>query len=291
MKQNKFNQELPEISEILKNDVVRDYVRNTLVSVLETLEISSPNDLVDEVLQLAESYQSLEEYEKNTHEFLGKKGVTTERIGSKLSHRADIIYSQIQKYLIGSKVLDLGCGDGKVGEKLAQSRLEVTLADIYKHQHIDETGLRFARISQDGDVPLENEQYDVTLLLTVLHHSDDPLKTLQEAKKLTKKGRRIIVIESVYGIDPGEVDNADEFANLTHEQQRLANIFFDHFYNRIIHYSKDPSKKVNVPFNFNTPKGWNKEAEKLGMKEITTQHLGIDQPTVPEYHTLHVYEV
>ena len=29
---------------------------------------------------------------------------------------------------------------------------------------------------------LEDEKYDTTLLLTVLHHSDDPFKTIKEAK-------------------------------------------------------------------------------------------------------------
>ena len=174
--------------------------------------------------------------------------------------------------------MDLGCGDGKVGELLSKQNLEVTLADIYEHEHVNSTGLRFLE-----KVPL-GEKYDLTLLLTVLHHSEDPLITLKEAKKLTKKSGRIIVIESVYGVEIGD------FGKLSSEQQRLTNVFFDHFYNRVIHYSDDPNKKVSVPFNFQTPTEWKKTFEDVGLVQIGFEELGIDQPIVPEYHTLHVLE-
>jgi hypothetical protein len=45
-----------------------------------------------------------------------------------------------------------------------------------------------------------------------------------------------------------------------------------------------------VPFNFNTPQGWNALAAKLGLRLAAERSLGVDQPTVPEYHTLHVFE-
>ena len=75
---------------------------------------------------------------------------------------------------------------------------------------------------------------------------------------------------------------------LSAEQQRKINIFFDHFYNRVLHYSKDAKTKVNVPFNFNTPANWEKVFAEFGLKQEGLVHLGLDQPTVPEYHTLHV---
>jgi hypothetical protein len=43
-----------------------------------------------------------------------------------------------------------------------------------------------------------------------------------------------------------------------------------------------------VPFNFNTPKDWEKEFSKYGLKQEMIIHLGLDQPTAPEYHTLQV---
>ena len=297
MNHNAFGMEKTEINKLLQNRNVRRYVETTLVSVIGALDVDDSEGLAYSLLDIAESYSSLGDYEARAHDLLESQGVTAASIGEKLTGRADLIYDQIKDHIRG-RVLDLGCGDGKVGEKIANEGLEVTLADTYKHDHIDETGLPFQEFRQLEQVPLEDGQYDSVLLLTVMHHSSNPVKqegyvagTLEEAKRLAKPGGRIIAIESVYGVNPGEVGNADEFTKLSSEEQRLTNIFFDHFYNRVIHYSEDHGKKVNVPFNFNTPEGWNAEAIALGMKPVATEHLGIDQPTVPEYHTLHVWEV
>jgi len=280
---NAFGQEIPEIKEILRNQVIRQYISNALVSVLNELEIDDPNSIVDDVLRLAESYETKEDYELQAHQFLERQGVTT-RIPEKLSNRADLIYSQIQEYVSGS-VLDLGCGDGKVGALLAKDSLEVMLADVYKHDHVDSTRLDFVQFKAGKRIPIEL-QYDTTLVLTVLHHSSNPYDTIEQAKRLTKKGGRIIVIESVYGIE-----DETEFGKLGKEEQRLANIFFDHFYNRVIHYSDDPQNKVNVPFNFRTPPQWKEFFEQHELEQEKVIYLGQDQPTVPEYHTLHVLRV
>lgn len=130
----------------------------------------------------------------------------------------------------------------------------------------------------------------------MLHHSDDPVHTLKEAHRVTKAGGRVIVIESVFGPDARVLDksqrlDAKEYLGLNASEQRLANVFFDHFYNRVIHYSENPQEKVNVPYHFNTPAAWKQLFEKNGFRQIHVQHLGVDQPAVPEYHTLHVLEV
>ena len=78
------------------------------------------------------------------------------------------------------------------------------------------------------------------------------------------------------------------YLKLSAEQQRLLNVFFDHFYNRILTYSTNPETKVNVPFNFNTPDNWKAVFAQYGLKEEKVVHLGLDQQIAPEYHTLHV---
>ena len=81
------------------------------------------------------------------------------------------------------------------------------------------------------------------------------------------------------------------FKQLTSEEQRLANIFFDHFYNRIVHYSNDPKQKVNVPFNFRSPEQWREIFDNMGLEKVYREYIGIDHPIVPEYHLLDVLEV
>ncbi|MBI5392227.1 methyltransferase domain-containing protein [Candidatus Woesearchaeota archaeon] len=252
-----------------------------LVSVLDYLNIPDSKENASIIVTLA-ALNDLDQYEIAGRQLLEQIGVI-ERIPQKLTARTEITYRQIRKYLVGNSVLDLGCGDGNIGKILAsRDNLEVALADVYKHDNIRNIGLFFYRIATNGIIPT-NRQYDASLLLTVLHHANNPIKTLQEAKRVTKKDGRIIVIESVYGIQ-----DSSPFGQLSQEEQRLANIFFDHFYNRIVHYSEEKEHKVNVPFNFNTPEQWKSIFKLYGLEEIAYETLGIDQPIVPEYHTLHV---
>lgn len=295
MNTNKFDHQIPEISELLNDDSIRSYIKNTLSKVFGMLGVEK-EDLAEQVLSLAREAkddQSSKEYEIQCNGLLKKNGITDEDLDKKLTGRVDLIYNQIRKHIQGTTVLDLGCGDGKVGERVAQDGLEVTLADVYENDHVKTTGLKFVPLEQGVQNDFEGQKYDNTLLLTVMHHSNDPIGTLKQARDVTKKSGRIVVIESVFNLNPHYAlrYSAEEFMELSGEQQRKANIFFDHFYNRIIHFKEDPKMKVNVPYNFNSPCGWNKEAEKLGLEVKKTIYLGIDQKIVPEYHTLHVFEV
>lgn len=269
----------------LQNKNGDNYIRKTLVSVLSALNIPSARDIADKILQEFYSYKNLEDYEANAHKILKAEGLTPQILSQRLDERAEKVYSQIEHYLPKKgSVLDLGCGDGRIGKLIADRKgLEVTLADVYKHQDTDRTGLEFVMVNSGGNIPAENEKYDAVIESTILHHCDNPINTIQEGKRVTKNDGKIIVIESVYG----KKDDTD-FGKLSAEQQRLACVFFDHFYNRIMHYNEDPAKKVNVPRKFNTPSGWEVIFNQNSLKQEAVRYLGIDQPIVPEYHVLYV---
>ncbi len=279
---NAFGLKSPSISGIVQDPDVSKYIEQTLQSVLTAVGTPLPSALTQRVLINAKDLP-LEMYEQQVHEVLHD---VSRLIAKHLLGRAQLAYEQIRPYLQGDILLDLGCGDGKIGEMAAKEGRKVILADVYKHPNIDTTGLEFHSFGQGDTVPLGDAMVDTTLLLTVLHHSDDPIQTLREAQRVTIPGGSIIVIESVYGIRDKSL-----FGELTIEQQRRANIFFDHFYNRVLHYSPDPKSKVNVPYNFNTPEGWRTIFTQQGLEQIAYVPLGIDQPVVPEYHTLHVLKV
>ena len=281
---NKFGVEIKEIREIVRNKIVRHYISESLFSVLGALNIKSREKFVGEILELANSCKTLGEYEGKAYIVFENIDMLV-RIDAKLDCRADIIYSQIQKHLIGNTLLDFGCGDGKVADRINKILgLNVTLTDVYKHKDIGCIGLEFALGKQDS-VNL-NKKFDIVLLLTVLHHADNPAKVLQEAKRLLNPNGKIIVIESIYGIS----DNS-KIGKLKPEEQMMANIFFDHLYNRVFHYTEDPKNKVNLPYNHNTPDGWKKVFQSCGLVEKSVEFLGLDQPVCPEYHTLHILEV
>ncbi len=90
-------------------------------------------------------------------------------------------------------ILDLGCGEGYVGEHIQRvMQAEVTLADIVD---MNRTGLRHT-LCESGKLPWNSGTFDVVLLYFVLHHAKDATEVLQEARRVSQQ--RVIVVESVY---------------------------------------------------------------------------------------------
>jgi SAM-dependent methyltransferase len=292
---NVFGSKIYEIKEVLKDQKVEEFVHRTLTRVLRNIIISSKNhsNIAKACLKYAKVYASIFDYEDKAYEILEEGGFAGE-FPETLVKRAEIMYKQIKPYIVKGSVLDLGCGDGRVGEMLSREHY-VVLSDIYKDENIENIDLEFRLFKQGESVPFDDNEFDNALLLTVLHHSDDPIRTLRETHRVTKPGGRVLLIESVYGVKGRRLIVKNEilrnYSILTKEQQKRANIFFDHFHNRVIKFSEDLTAKVNLPFNFNTPEGWKRIFKRSGIHQEKIIHLGFDQPTVPEYHTLHVCRV
>jgi ubiquinone/menaquinone biosynthesis C-methylase UbiE len=292
---NVFGLELLQIKEVVTDKSVKETIGSLILPVLTYLGIpeDKAREIISDCLQAAADYSQLEAYEEQAHKILEKQGVT-QRIPQKLTARAAIVYSQIEPYLLAGTVLDYGCGDGQVAELIAKNKhQQVSLADVYEHPNVKETALKFVSFKQGAKTPFSNGEFDNTLALTVFHHCSDPIESIKDVYRVTRKGGRVLVIESVYGVDGKELPlsmqkKTKNYLRLSAEQQRKVNIFFDHFYNRVLNYSKDSKTKVNVPFNFNTPANWEKVFADYNLKQEKLIHLGLDQPTVPEYHTLHI---
>lgn len=291
---NAFGLPIYEIKDVLVDREIEAVIQAMRRDVFRYLGIADEkSDIVmAECLNFARSYGNVTEYEQSAHTVLAREGIA-EAIPEKLVERARIMHDQIKPHLFAGSVLDLGCGDARLAQLLAQDGFTPQIADVYKNPNVDNTRLPFKLLGQSEAVPFGDNQFDNTLLLTVLHHSDNPEQVLREAHRVTRPDGRVVVIESVYGVNGQELSPAQraqvqQYIALTPEQQRRVNIFFDHFYNRVIHYSNDPAQKVNVPFNFNTPAAWKELFEQTGLKQERIVHLGVDQPAVPEYHTLHV---
>lgn len=91
-----------------------------------------------------------------------------------------------------SKILDLGCGSGIVGEEFQK----FFKADIIG---VDIKDLRIKKIpfkSFDGlNLPFLDNSFDTVLISYVLHHARDPEFLLKEAKRVVKN--RIIIYEDL----------------------------------------------------------------------------------------------
>jgi len=161
-------------------------------------------------------------------------------INKKLNkHRTEKIFQLVQPYLEG-KLLDFGCGNFLVGEKIIKkTKLKITGTDIKNRNLTD----RKIIVYSGNKTPFGNKTFDVCMLNFVLHHASNPEKVLKECLRITKK--RIIILEDTYSTKFQKT-----YLEIT---DRLFNFFSDY-----------KTEKLN----FKTKKEWKKIFQKYSKKTI-----------------------
>jgi len=92
----------------------------------------------------------------------------------------------------GSKILDLGCGSAIVGNEFKDFfQAEVIGVDIVDRRILN---LPF-KIYDGRDLPFPEKSFDIVLLNYVLHHCQDPLALLKEAKRVVRD--KIVIFEDL----------------------------------------------------------------------------------------------
>ena len=195
--------------------------------------------------------------------------ISTPGVTAEFSARSSQICSQIQPFVRGPAIADIGCGDGLVAATL-DGAFQIELVDVV--DYVDpRVRLPFHHYSGRGPLPFERS-VDCSLLLTVLHHCESPDEVLRETMRVTTS--RIIVIESVVP-EPSAPDFDAQF---------LIAAFFDWFYNRVLHSG------VPVPFNYNSVAGWKSMFNQHDWRMVHLVDLGRDQKLVPERHVLFILD-
>jgi len=84
----------------------------------------------------------------------------------------------------GSRVLDVGCGDGSIDELIATARPDVSIEGI---DVLVRRGAKIPVILYDGRVfPHPDKSFDAVIFIDVLHHTPDPLALLREAVRVAR---------------------------------------------------------------------------------------------------------
>jgi SAM-dependent methyltransferase len=82
----------------------------------------------------------------------------------------------------GHRVLDLGCGDGRLGARLLELRPDLRLVG---GDTLIRLSARIPAFQFDGvHLPLGDEAVDTVILVDVLHHTEDPALLLREASRV-----------------------------------------------------------------------------------------------------------
>jgi ABC-type Fe3+/spermidine/putrescine transport system ATPase subunit/SAM-dependent methyltransferase len=263
--------------EVLSDQLLSDVLKPTFVNICTEIGIRpSEAQLLAKKIWTKQPPPLLEFEEELQREF--QLIVPEGRLQSALEERSIKIANEVKPFLMGDTVADIGCGDGLVAWHLRSFARKLILTDV--EDYLDpRIKFPFRRYSEGQQLPLD-ESVDTSLLLTVLHHAQDPLRLLRETKRITKN--RLIVIESVFGVSNDKAAPGSVLRNMTFDGQLEYQTFLDWLYNRIFHDG------VPVPFNFNTPEAWQSIFEDMGWKIEKIIDLGIDQPVVPEHHFLFV---
>jgi ubiquinone/menaquinone biosynthesis C-methylase UbiE len=94
------------------------------------------------------------------------------------------------------KILDVGCGDRQYEKYLDDSNHYIGL-------DVEESGRNIvnkkADIFYDGmNIPLENESIDYIICTQVLEHAIDPVKLVEEFKRVLRRGGGMLRYSSIY---------------------------------------------------------------------------------------------
>ena len=108
--------------------------------------------------------------------------------------RVNTKIEQITKYLKPHEtILDVGCGNGILCKGLRDMGYEVSAVDINNNSFLPDV----SPVIYDGEkLPYKDDEFDIIVLITVLHHATEPEKLLLEGKRVAKK---LIIIEEIYG--------------------------------------------------------------------------------------------
>jgi SAM-dependent methyltransferase len=94
---------------------------------------------------------------------------------------AELLAAQIPQ---NASVLDVGCGDGTIGSRIAQLRPDISIQGV---EFLVRPGCKIKCDSFDGlTLPYPDSSFDVCLFVDVLHHTEEPAILLREAVRVTR---------------------------------------------------------------------------------------------------------
>lgn len=127
----------------------------------------------------------------------------------------DLLNSYMVSYIVNnypenSKLIELGCGKGTAGRSLLQKRdykivfvdiSDVALRSLIKHLNIEDKIDKCAVVKDDfynKELCFPDQFFDISYNVGVIEHFDDPVKALNNMKRIAKRVICVVPAPSIY---------------------------------------------------------------------------------------------
>jgi len=285
----------------LSDKTVEKLFHTDLMNIFKELGVDYPKEcesLTKHILLDLKNTINLENFEERTHLMFQNYKVLGKDLLKVISKKNDLYYEAIffeikesfekTLKLKDKKVLDFGCGDGKITNMIASNLEEMIVYgyDIINSLSEEPDSKALFNINTHGFLGkgIYYGKFDYVFVINVLSHCSDLNGTLERITKLTKK--RVIVVETVpfyTKIRESETNKERTFLN-------------DYFYQRIF------CGKTSVPFvgNYKTPHNWDVLIAQKGFEIKSSLSKSFDfnhsllaeekRPIVKTKHYIGVYD-
>jgi SAM-dependent methyltransferase len=210
-------------------------------------------------------------------------------LGESLEDRQRLIANQILPFITDGEVLDFGCGTGLVAKYIREAKLaenpeldiKFSSADVldYRDKSMKDLEELFPFYQIIGDDILEIKTKMRAIFATnVFHHCFQPHRVkyiLENLGNMMEVGGRFVMIETTSTIDSPKA---------LHDQRNKI-LRIDGYYNKGLN-----NPNIPVPGGFRTTSQWVQQMEAVGFRLLHREELGVDQPLVPDWHNLMVFE-
>jgi SAM-dependent methyltransferase len=107
--------------------------------------------------------------------------------GGYIHNRRILVLSDWCSRLIpfNSKVLDVGCGDGRLARLIADKRPDISIWGIDVRQ--PSNAVMLVETFDGESIPYGENSFDVVMFIDVLHHADQPMILLGEAVRVARQ--------------------------------------------------------------------------------------------------------
>jgi ubiquinone/menaquinone biosynthesis C-methylase UbiE len=158
--------------------------------------------------------------------------------GRRVRVLAEMLAAQVPQ---GASVLDIGCGDGTIGNLVARQRPDVSIHGV---EFLVRPGCKIECRPFDGSsLPFPDASFDVCLFVDVLHHTKDPAILLGEAARVS---RSFVLVK----------DHVDEN-------------FLDDVTLRLMDWVGNRPHGVVLTYNYQSRKEWVEHFSRSGLAEVT----------------------